>query len=125
MEVHQVARKMNIFTSVRPLYILSKILGIFPMSPQGSVWKGVFAVKWHDFITPCINFAVSITIIVWCISLEDAASSSHFLSIIWILREVIAMILSTITFFCQISKFKLILKFLTDMDSFDKKVLEI
>lgn len=83
-ETHQIDNMMNVFTSIRPLYILSKFLGVFPMSPQGLVWKGIFTVKWHDFITPSINFIVSILIIAGCMALDDAASSSHFLSITYL-----------------------------------------
>lgn len=45
----------NVYNAVRPLYIIIKTFGLFPMSFDGSIEDGCFTTKWPDFVVPFFN----------------------------------------------------------------------
>lgn len=113
----------NIFTTIRPLYLVSKIFGFFPMSFEGPPEKGNFVVMWRDLITPFLNGLLAILLVasVHLYPLDSKlftplmTSITHFIGIFGTILNFTQLVFQT-------SKHRSIAKFIMDLNSFDKKV---
>lgn len=113
----------NIYTTAQPFYVLTKGLGLFPMSNEGSAFKPKFRVRLHDIVASFLAFLVPILLIVLNSSCSDApASSSRMLSDIWRVHAIFGVFLVVLNFIYQIRRRSEILKFLEMINEFDKKV---
>lgn len=113
----------NIFTTIRPLYLVSKVFGFFPMSFEGPPEKGNFVVKWHDLITPFLSGSLAVLLMVLVnlypmdakIFTPLMVSSSYFISIFGTILNFIQLIFQT-------SRHRSFAKLLMDLNHFDAKV---
>lgn len=113
----------NIFTAAQPFYLLSKVMGLFPMSFEGPIEKGNFKVKWHDVIYSLFSLTVPISLIAFNLLAEvTQVSSSALLSDIWVIHSITGVSLLILQFSYQVCKRKEILRFLEAVNEFDEKV---
>lgn len=115
----------NIYTAVWPFYFVTKSLGLFPMSFDGTPEKGRFVVKWHDFIAPVSMVLLAICVFILPIVIlypESVNSFSPWMIIVMQLISLSGTALNFIPFFHQISRRKFVVKFVHSLHSFDEKV---
>lgn len=116
----------NIFTVVRPLYLVTKVLGLFPMSFNGLTEKGNFVVKHRDFVAPILNVFLAICLVPLIILYPlEVESFSPMMSTTLHLIGISGTILNFIPFSYQIYKRKSINRMLRDFHDFDKKVRKL
>lgn len=109
----------NVYTIVKPFYILSKVLGIFPLSFDGPPQKGFFITKWYDVITPLILPGTSILLIALSALLGN---ETEMLFGVWRISGIFVCFLVILQFCWQMNKFKSIPKFLEALNTYDLKV---
>lgn len=113
----------NIFTAVKPFYIFAKFLGLFPMTFEGPMSKGILRVKWYDVAASALAILVPIVIIaVNLIIGDESASSSSLLSNAWTIEAIAGDALVMIIFIYQQLKRQKIEEFLIKLHDFDEKV---
>lgn len=115
----------NVYIVVWPFYFVTKSLGLFPMSFDGSPEKGNLVVKWHDFIAPAFNFILAVVIFVTPLRILYSETVNGLLPWIATVMTLVCLsgsALNFIPYFHQISKRKSIAEFLHGLHSFDKKV---
>lgn len=113
----------NIYTSVKPFYILMKYLGAFPMTLEGKCEKGNFSRKWHDIVGSSLSAIIPISLLM-CIQIFDDGrqSSSTLLSKAWIIGISFVQGLIIFSWCNQQYKCRNITKFLKALNKFDSKV---
>lgn len=114
----------NIYTSSKPFYNLVKLLGLFPMSYDGPVHKGILEVKHLDIISTIIS--MSLCVFLFCLGLifeDGAVSTSKFLSQVFVVHHLCANVLIFFNAVYQTSKYRSIAKFLVAIETFDLKVI--
>lgn len=109
----------NIYTAAEPFYILSKVLGLFPMSKEGPTAKGLFRLKWHGIVSCLVSFIVPIALIALTIFFDNPDS---WLSKVWSIYTNFGTTWSFLNFFFQIIKHESAIKFLDAVNQFDQKV---
>lgn len=120
---HFIESMENIFTVVKPFYILAKVLGLFPMSYEGLTNKGKLTFKWRDAIPACLSLALQVTLLVMVLKFADEpASSSTLINQIWIIQCFVAFIFLFLLFIYQIGKCKSIANFLHPIYKIDERV---
>jgi hypothetical protein len=58
----------NIFTAAKPFLVVSKYLGLFPMSFDGPTRKGSLKLKWTDLIYLFLAFFLFISALYFCLT---------------------------------------------------------
>lgn len=117
------SRMENIYTCYKPFYVLSKCLGMFPMSFEGPPRKGKLKVKWHDWLLPGFATLIPTAIIAVNIFCDDSpASTSPFLSKLWVIEILFGVFLMMTQFPYQLLKHRNIEEFLNRVHHFDQKV---
>lgn len=113
----------NIYSAVKPFYILAKFLGLFPKSFKGSVAKGILKTKWHDVIISTISLSVLIFLI-YRISSEKTILKieSKILMRAWDISLVMGLYFLLIQFVYQCFEKNEISEFLRHLHKFDNKV---
>lgn len=113
----------NIYTTVRPFYILTKSIGLFPMSFDGPPRKGFFYTKWTDVVASCISGVIPVFMIAFNIMVDaSAVSTSPFMSKMFVVSAFVGICAIFLQFWLQISLRHSILHFLACMNSFDQRV---
>jgi 7tm Chemosensory receptor len=112
----------NIYSSVKPFYNLSKILGLFPLSFDGSETKGRLELKWHGVVS-CVVTVLILTLLLFMNFLdEEDPSSSAMLNNVWNFQVVFGLILLLILFIYQIKQRNAIADYLQIIKNIDDKV---
>lgn len=109
----------NVYTIVKPFYILSKVLGTFPLSFDGPPQKRFLVTKWYDVVTPLILPGISILLIVLNALLIN---DNEVLYSVWRINGIFGCCLVILQFGWQMKKFKSVPKFLEALNTFDRKV---
>lgn len=113
----------NIFTAVWPLYLVSKVFGLFPVTFTAPPKKGNFVQKQRDYIVPVLNVLLAITLIPLIILYPMSVDSySPLMSTILHLIGIFGTAFNFIPFFYQLYKRNSIKKFILDLHNFDKLV---
>ena len=116
-------RMDNIHTTFTPFYCVLKLLGIFPISYQGSFRKGVMEQKFLDVLFSIIFFLVCLFLFLINFSRsEKVCSSSDILGRAWDWSLQICLSLLLISLCYQLVKRKSIVNFLGLIEEFDLKV---
>ena len=113
----------NIFTSIRPFYILTKTLGLFPITMESPETKSFSKLNLTGVISTCLTFLFLIILIILNIAGDDVKiSSSEMLSKLWRLEVFLGLLLMCVQFFYQIGKHRSIVKFIFDIHEIDQMV---
>lgn len=113
----------NIYTASKPFYNLIKFLGLFPMSYDGPEVKGCLKVHRFDVISTIISWSFCVFLFSLGLIFEDGtASTSAFLSQVWVIHHLFGNACVLIISFYQNSKYRSIANFLAAVENFDKKV---
>lgn len=113
----------NVYTIIKPFYILAKVIGLFPLSFDGPMYKGIFKTKFYDVLIPVIVPGMSISLIALNIIInEGPASSSAMLADVWKIHTVFGCFLVILQFVVQMNNYKSIPKFLEVLNNYDLKV---
>lgn len=113
----------NIFTTVCPLFFVTKVFGLFPMTFNGPPEKGNLVQKNLDFIVPVLNVFMSICLIP--LILLYPMEIDHYSPLMTTIMHIIVLLGATLIllpFFYQIYKRNVIKKFLLDLHKFDEMV---
>lgn len=115
----------NVYTSVEPFYVVSKFLGMFPMSFDGSLRKGKLKVTCVDVLTTIIAAIVPFTLVLLNLFYKSIPDDSRtFLSELWIAENNFGVFLTLVRLPYQLYKFKSIERFLKKVHQFDEKVVK-
>lgn len=112
----------NIFTAVRPFYILTKVLGLFPKSFVGTHKNGFLKLKWHGVAYSCLSLSLLALLFLINIFFDEPSSSSELLSKLWRIDILAGLLLNFIQFCWQIEKQQSIAAFLVAVHTVDEKV---
>lgn len=113
----------NIYTTVKPFYVLLKVLGLFPLTFEESRTKIYFKTLWRDVFVSIIFFLASIVLITLKLTYESFIESDSVVLIrAWEYGLLLGLTMLTVTFCYQISKRNKILKFLKALQGFDDEV---
>lgn len=109
----------NVFTSVKPFYVLAKVLGLFPLSAESSWENGKFKTNLLDVSHWSL---VSILIALNVFFDDGPASTSPLVAMMFKIQAMFGTFLISILFFYQMAKRHSIVKFLRAVDEFDQRV---
>lgn len=114
----------NIYTTVRPIYFLTKSIGLFPMSFDGPPRKGFFSTKWTDVVASCVSGVIPVCMIVFILTMEDigTVSTSQFMSKMFFVSTFVGVCAIFVQFWLQIGRRHSIVHFLACMNNFDQRV---
>lgn len=113
----------NIYTTVRPFYVLSKCMGLFPVSFEGPPRKGFLMTKRTDIAASCIAGVIPICMIALNLMIEDSVvSTSPFVSRMFVVSAFVGVCTIFVQFWMQISQRHSILSFLAALNNFDQRV---
>lgn len=113
----------NIFTSARPFCLLSKILGLFPVSFDGPAANGVLKLSFFGVVCSGLSAFIAISLIALNLLQENIpTSSSRLLSLLFRIDLLIGLLLNLITLFYQMGRLRSIANFLIAIHNIDEKV---
>lgn len=112
----------NIYTAARPLYILTKVLGLFLLTQEGPTAKGLFKLKWHGIVYCLLTLLLPVALIVLIVC-HDAQVDRIIQA--WIIFTNFDTLLLCSQFFYQTGKRNSILNFLEAVNEFDRKVVKL
>lgn len=113
----------NIFTAVKPILVVAKFLGIFPMSFEGATREGEFRTKWLDIAITLLWFCaltlLAVSIILFKLPLMN---DSKILLLAWIILTDAEPIIYSFMSGYEIYKRNNIVQFLRCFRSNDEEV---
>jgi 7tm Chemosensory receptor len=113
----------NVYTAARPFYVLSKALGLFPLSVDGPMTKGIFTLKRRGAAGSTISVVTPILLIIWLFYVRQLDERpTEKLMKVWIIEMVFGVLLIFVQFFIQLPRCRQIVRFLEDVNSFDRRV---
>lgn len=112
----------NIFTSFKPIYFVSKILGLFPMSFDGPDIQGRFKIRWTDVIASFLSISILASLVPLVFLNPDLSNSTVLLAQLWNIQVIVGTFFLSLAFIYQIMKCKSTVSFLHAVNKFDEKV---
>lgn len=113
----------NIYTTVKPFYILSKVLGSFPMTFEGPPEKGFLRTKCQDILATGCSFIVLTVLALYKLTSENVFQCDSFIMIkSWDVSIVVGFFVFLMHFCVQVAVRKNIKKFLRRLHNFDQEV---
>lgn len=113
----------NIYTTLKPFYILIKSMGLFPMSFEGPPRKGFFKTKKIDVSASCVAGMLPVCMIALNLMIQDpVVSTSPFVSKMFVVSAFVGVCTIFCQFWMQIRLRHSILNFLGLLNNFDQRV---
>lgn len=113
----------NIYTTLEPFYILSKILGVFPKSFVAAKQKGILKLEWFDVVITCCSlFTACVLFAVEIISQFNLDRKISVSLKFWSVSLYLETFMLFIQFTIQILNSSKIELFLKQLHKFDQKV---
>lgn len=110
----------NIYTTVKPFYLLAKVMGTFPMTFEGQATRGVLKTKWHDVLLSIIAVLILIAFIVTKYNMETVIKvESSMLVRAWDLYFLFGFHLLIVQLCLQLCKRNQICEFMRLLHKFD------
>lgn len=116
----------NIYTTVKPFYIVCKILGSFPMTFEGPTMKGCFKTKWHDVLLTSCSFAFLASLAIYKLQGGNVIENkSAIMTKAWDLSLKVGLFAFLMHFCIQVGIRNKIKRFLRSLSNFDLEVRDV